>query len=111
MRYSIVIPCHNEEGNVPVVYAAIVEATRELPGWELIFVDDGSADGTAAAIQALRHHDRRVKLVRLARNYGQQKALMAGLRQCSRDFTITMDADLQHPASCIPLLVARYLAE
>jgi dolichol-phosphate mannosyltransferase len=76
--------------------------------WELVFVDDGSSDGTWQAIDALNKADARVRGVRLSRNFGHQSALMAGLAAARGQAVIMMDADLQHPPELLPQLVAKW---
>jgi len=106
---SVVVPAYNEEGNLRQLYT---EVARALGGiglpWELIFVDDGSRDGTWAAIEALHRQDRRVQGVRLSRNFGHQHALVAGLTHARGAAVISMDADLQHPPEVLPKLVAQW---
>lgn len=105
---SIVIPAYNEEGNIPTVYREIVDAVpEETDPLEIIFVDDGSRDGTFSEIEKLSMQDSRVKGIRLSRNFGHQVALYAGLNEAGGDRVITMDADGQHPASLIPALTGK----
>jgi len=109
MRLSVTIPVLNEEANVAALYDAIV---RELPrigdGLEILFVDDGSTDASAARISDLHVRDPRVKLLRLSRNFGHQVALTAGMDHAAGDAVIVMDGDLQHPPSLLPELVAKW---
>ena len=95
---EIVIPAHNEEYNVPVIYAAIKEAFIGT-GYDckVLFVDDGSTDGTLHAIQELAHNQDDVFYISLSRNFGHQNALKAGLDASSADIVIMMDGDMQHP--------------
>jgi len=108
MKWTVIIPCYNEEDNIQPVYEAITEATRGVPEMDILFVDDGSTDGTLDLIRALRQEDRRVKFISFVTNYGHQKALMAGLRACEEGFAVTMDADLQHPPEFIPVFIREY---
>lgn len=105
---SIVIPAYNEEGNISTLYGEILKTAaadgREL---EVIFVDDGSRDNTFAEVERIAGGDRRVKGLRLSRNFGHQVALLAGLLEAEGDMVLTMDADGQHPASLIPALVSK----
>lgn len=110
-RYSIVVPLHDEEQNVALLVARLRAVLDRLDGpWEVILVDDGSRDATAAA--AIREHqqDGRVKLVRLSRNFGHQIALSAGLDLARGQAVITMDGDLQHPPEVIPAFVETWRA-
>src|SRR5690348_13258188 len=108
MKLSIVIPVLNEEDNVAVLMRRLLEGTRSLAcDLEVIFVDDGSADGSKAAIAKLHQADPRVKMISFSRNYGHQIALTAGMDAASGDAVVVMDADLQHPPELIPQLVQR----
>jgi dolichol-phosphate mannosyltransferase len=102
MKCSLVIACYNEEHNVVPLHSAICEVIGDDPDWELLFVDDGSVDATLDRIKEVRSRDGRVRYISLLRNYGHQKALLAGLHHCVSDVAITMDADLQHPPRYIP---------
>lgn len=108
---SIVIPAYNEERNLEVLYANIREVLDGASGerdFELVIVDDGSADGTWDAVSRLSAADVRVRGVRLSRNFGHQSALMAGLSAARGRAVVMMDADLQHPPSLVPQLVAKW---
>jgi dolichol-phosphate mannosyltransferase len=111
-KISVVVPAFNEAGNIPVLYERIGSVMQELVAddWELIVVDDGSADATWQTICGLAAQNPRVKGIRLSRNFGHQYALMAGLEQAAGDAVITMDGDLQHPVEMIPTLIAKWLA-
>ncbi len=103
---SIVVPVFNEQENAALVAQRVREALAGLDlDHELLFVDDGSRDRTAAIVEQLARADGRVRLVRLSRNFGHQAALLAGLDHARGDAVITMDGDLQHPPELIPRLV------
>jgi len=107
---SIVVPAHNEEACLPALYDAVVaalEGEAESYDWELVIVNDGSTDDTSAVLDALSERDHRVHGVHLARNFGQQSALLAGLAE-ARGVVVTMDADLQQPPSVIPQMLRLY---
>lgn len=106
---SIVVPCHNEAGSVVRLHAAVTEV-MEASGQEheLLFVDDGSSDGTLDRLLDLARDDHRVRIIELSRNFGKEAALTAGLEQCRGDAVIPMDADLQDPPSLIPVLIAEW---
>lgn len=107
--FSVVLPVHNEAGNLEELYARLKEAMEQLDEpFEAIFVDDGSLDDSAQVIRAIRSRDARVKLVSLSRNFGHQAAITAGLDLARGDATIVMDSDLQHPPEVISQLVARW---
>jgi dolichol-phosphate mannosyltransferase len=99
---SIVVPVCNEEENI---YALHDELRKHVPQFELLFVDDGSTDGTLLSIQELSQTNSNVKCISLSRNFGHQNALMAGLQYATGDIIITMDGDLQHPPSYIPEMI------
>ena len=108
-QISIVVPVYNEEGNLRAFYDELTAKLDLVCGdWEIIFVDDGSGDRSVELIKELREADQRVKLVCLARNFGHQVALAAGLDHAHGEAVITLDADLQHPVSLIPEMIARW---
>jgi glycosyltransferase involved in cell wall biosynthesis len=104
---SVIIPAHNEADNVEPLYDELAAVMRGLGRpYEIIFVDDGSSDGTAARIAALAARDRQVKLVQLLRNYGQTAAMMAGIDYAGGDIIVAMDGDGQNDPADIPRLIA-----
>jgi dolichol-phosphate mannosyltransferase len=110
-RLSVVVPAHNEATNIAAMHAAISAAVADLDvDLEIIFVDDGSRDGTAKCIAELVGRDPSVRLITLSRNFGHQAALMAGLHAVTGEAVITMDCDLQHPPGLIPDMVAAWRA-
>lgn len=104
-KLSIVIPCRNEEACVKSFADAIRALGLENP-LELVFVDDGSIDGTLAEIKTLAVADSRVRYVSFSRNFGKESALYAGLKTASGDLVVTMDADLQHDPKLLPEMIA-----
>jgi undecaprenyl-phosphate 4-deoxy-4-formamido-L-arabinose transferase len=103
---SVVIPIYNEGGSVSELYRRTVAALE--PGsrtYELIFVDDGSTDGTWAQLEQLHDGDQHLRAIRLKRNFGQHPAMHAGLVRARGDVLVTMDGDLQNAPEDIPLLV------
>lgn len=108
---SVVVPVYNESDNVEPLLQRLTPILRqlELP-FEILFVDDGSRDATAARVQALAARHPGVRLLRLSRNFGHQAALVAGLQHARGEAVITLDGDLQHPPELIPELVARWRA-
>ncbi len=107
MKISIVIPCFNEEQNVRLIYNELIGVLQDQYTYDIIFVNDGSSDGTLSSIKTLAEQDERVKGVSLSRNFGHQAALVAGISNASGDYIITMDGDMQHPPSVVPELIAR----
>ena len=104
---SIVLPAHNEEAALPLVVAAILDATSGH-NVELIVLDDGSTDGTWAQIERLANGHPGVRGLRFTRNFGHQAAILAGLLSAGGDAVIVMDADGQHPPALIPVLLERW---
>jgi polyisoprenyl-phosphate glycosyltransferase len=104
---SVVAPAYNEAQNIGAFVARATAALDEVnEDWEVVLVDDGSNDGTWAAIEAASQTDARVRGIRLSRNFGHQLAISAGLSVARGDGVITMDSDLQHPPEAIASLVA-----
>jgi len=105
---SVVIPVHDEEGNLHELHRRLDAVLRGLGmTYEIIYVDDGSADGSLAILLALRRQATdRVVVVELYRNYGQFRALMAGFERVRGDVVVTLDSDLQNPPEEIPRLLA-----
>jgi len=108
MKYSVIIPAYDEEQNVPLVAEQVSAALDALGAeGEIIFIDDGSTDGTYRAMAARRAKDRRVKIIRFRRNFGQSLAWQAGFDHACGEIVITMDADLQNDARDIPAMVRK----
>lgn len=105
---SIVVPAYNEEQNIVALYRAVRSALGETELFEVIFVDDGSSDGTAAKVRQLRVDGFPVRLIRFGRNFGHQAALMAGLQWARGAAVITLDCDLQHPPALLPRMIAAW---
>ena len=103
---SVVVPLYNEEDSVPTLVDAIRSALAVELSWELVLVDDGSADRTAAVAEQLSATDSRVRLIRLARNYGQTQAMQAGFDAAEGSIVVSMDGDLQNDPADIPKLVS-----
>lgn len=103
---SVIVPVFNEEENVPILVDAVRDAL-DAASWELILVDDGSSDGTRDVVSALAATDARVRLVALARNYGQSTAMQAGFDHARGQIVVSMDGDLQNDPLDIPRLVAK----
>jgi glycosyltransferase involved in cell wall biosynthesis len=107
-KYSIVVPFHNEEENVPRLYDKLTTVMETVgDSFELVFVDDGSSDGTFRILQDILAVDSRVTIVKLRRNFGQTSALAAGFDNAQGEYIIAMDGDLQHDPDDIPLFIEK----
>ena len=108
MDISLVIPIYNEAEGLPALYRAVMETLDRLPqSAEIVFADDGSRDGSAELLDELAAADRRVRVLHLARNYGQTAALMAGFQNSTGDVVIPMDGDGQNDPADIPRLLEK----
>lgn len=101
---SVVVPCYNEQEAIPFFYK---EMTRVASGMknvdiEILFVDDGSKDGTLEAVRTLASQDDRVRYICFSRNFGKEAAMYAGLENAKGDYIAIMDADLQDPPALLP---------
>jgi glycosyltransferase involved in cell wall biosynthesis len=106
--FSVVLPAYNEAGNIARMAAVLDGILKPLGRYEIVFVDDGSTDGTLAAIRAAAVANPQVRYVSFTRNFGHQEALRAGLHHAHGDAVIVMDADFEHPPELIPELVAAW---
>lgn len=96
---SIVVPCFNEEGNIPLFYNAIIKVLEPLDeDYEIIFINDGSTDNTLSEIKKLKD----INYISFSRNFGKEAALFAGLENSKGDYVVVIDADLQDPPELIP---------
>ena len=108
---SIVAPAYNEANNIAEFVRTITPILDGLgEPWEIVFVDDGSRDDTLAMLVAARSQEPRLKIVALARNFGKDVALSAGLAHATGDAVIPIDTDLQHPPEVIVEMVAKWRA-
>ena len=101
---SVVVPCYNEEEVLPLFYREVTRVAGLMPeyGFEFIFVDDGSRDGTLPLVKQLAGEDGRVKYVSFSRNFGKEAAMYAGFSYARGDYVALMDADLQDPPALLP---------
>ena len=103
---SVVVPCYNEEENVHFFYEELMKNQTFFGGKnldvEVIYVDDGSKDGTVAEVKKLAEKDKRIKMVSFSRNFGKEAAIYAGFQKAKGDYVVMMDADLQDPPSLLP---------
>lgn len=103
---SVVVPCYNEEENVPYFYEELFKQEEKLKALqveiELIYIDDGSSDHTVEEVKKLHEKDDRVHLVSFSRNFGKEAGIYAGLQKAKGDYIVMMDADLQDPPALLP---------
>jgi glycosyltransferase involved in cell wall biosynthesis len=106
---SVVVSVYNEEKALRQFYKETSQVLREVSwNYELIFVNDGSADNSLAILKELAEADRQVKIISFSRNFGHEAAMIAGLDHSRGDGIICMDADLQHPPQCIPQILKKF---
>lgn len=110
IELSIIVPCLNEELMVPIFITEIKKLIGKLPTFELIFVDDGSTDKTNEKIieAGKMNEDLNIRLIKLSRNWGHQKALWAGMDNCRGASCVSLDIDLQDPPEIIIQMVERW---
>jgi glycosyltransferase involved in cell wall biosynthesis len=107
---SIVIPIYNEEENINPLYSEIISAVNgKYNDFEIIFIDDGSRDGSFQKSKTLNKKDKRVKVINFRRNFGQSNAISAGFDYCKGDIVVTLDGDLQNDPADIPRIVEKIL--
>ena len=107
-KLSVVVSCYNEELALRQFYAETSKVLKSLSwDYELIFVNDGSKDGSIAILKELAAGDEKVKVVDFSRNFGHEAAMIAGMDYSSGDGIVCMDADLQHPPECLPGIIAK----
>lgn len=103
---SVIVPCYNEEESVELFYTELVKNDEFFQGksvdMEILYIDDGSKDGTVREVKKLRERDERVHLVSFSRNFGKEAAMFAGLEKSKGDYVVLMDVDLQDPPSLLP---------
>src|SRR5271170_5279421 len=108
VTYSVVVPLYNEQESVPQLYVKIIDVMDAVgEPFEIVFVDDGSRDGTFRQLSEISRDDGRVLVVRLRRNFGQTAALKAGFDHSSGEIIISMDGDLQHDPAEIPKFIEK----
>lgn len=104
--HSVIVPLYNEEESVELLYEAITAAMTSRPyNYELLFVNDGSSDGTFDKAKQLASSDSHLRVIQFRRNYGQTPAMAAGIDHARGDILITMDGDLQNDPSDIPMML------
>lgn len=103
-KISVIVPCYNEQEAIPIFYDAIAKTAEELSRvrLEVLFVNDGSKDGSLKEMKKLAELDDRIKYVSFSRNFGKEAAMYAGLSYADGDYVAIMDVDLQDPPSLLP---------
>lgn len=101
---SVIVPCYNEEESLPLFYIETGKVLHQITevDYEIIFVDDGSSDKTRTIMKNLAEKDEKVRYVVFSRNFGKEAAMYAGLKEARGDYSVIMDADLQHPPALLP---------
>jgi len=103
---SVIVPCYNEEENVSCFYEELMKNSgifeEKKLDLEVIYVDDGSKDGTVAEIKKLAEKDNCIKMISFSRNFGKEAAIFAGFKKAKGDYVVMMDADLQDPPALLP---------
>lgn len=108
MDLSVIVPLYNEEESVTPLYKAIVKSVDRIGfNYEILFVDDGSKDNTVAVASKLAEEDKRLRIIKFRRNYGQTPAMAAGIDNANGKVLVTMDGDLQNDPDDIPQLVQK----
>ncbi|MDE5727451.1 MAG: glycosyltransferase family 2 protein [Duncaniella sp.] len=109
-KVTILLPAFNEAESLPHTYASLRGLMQEMPGcdWELLFVNDGSADDTQRVLMEIRSADPRVNVLSLTRNFGKENAMLAGMDYADGDCLIIMDADGQHDVGVVPRMIAEW---
>ncbi|OKS86220.1 glycosyltransferase family 2 protein [Mucilaginibacter polytrichastri] len=108
-KISVVIPSYNEVGNIDLLATRLIAVLKTLPyTYEVIFVDDGSSDGTIEKLRSIGDLDDNLYYLELSRNFGHQNALKAGYDYADGDCIISMDGDMQHPPEMIPQFIEKW---
>ncbi len=107
MKISLIIPCYNEEQALYPLYEALQAAMQQLQeySFELLFIDDGSSDGTLDVLKLLAQKDERITYLSFSRNFGKEAAMYAGFCNSTGDYAAIMDADMQDPPDLLPQML------
>ncbi len=106
---SVIVPVFNEEGNLRELYSRLQQTLVALGSYEIVFIDDGSSDGSLQVLRELQAADSAVTVLKLTRNFGQHPAIVAGLHRVKGEAVVLIDADLQNPPEEITKLYEKYL--
>ena len=105
---TLIVPCYNEEASLPIFYDAVCDVAAQLPQYavSMLFINDGSKDGTLPILRELAQKDERVRYFSLSRNFGKEAAMYAGFCNAKGDYVCVMDADMQDPPSLLPQMLS-----
>jgi glycosyltransferase involved in cell wall biosynthesis len=106
-KISVVVPVYNEVESLPELVSQLKKVLEDQGRWEILFIDDGSTDGSSEYLKKLAQNEDSIKLIRLHRNYGKSAALAEGFKYAEGDYVVTLDADLQDDPAEIPNLIAK----
>lgn len=108
-KISVVVPAHNEEKELSQFYSKIINLLTKLDyEYEIVFVDDGSTDSTNEILTSIANKNKKVKVITLSRNFGQQAALICGFKYATGDCVIELDVKLDQPFEIIPKMISRW---
>ena len=107
MKISVVIPVYNEVESVEQLYKELIKVLSSFDSYQIIFVDDGSSDGSVNVIKKIVENDINTKIIQFHRNYGKSAALGEGFKNADGEYIVTMDADLQDDPKEVPNLIAK----
>ena len=109
-KITILVPCYNEEKSLPMLHVRLATLMDSMTAykWELLLVNDGSSDKTMDVVRELRAMDSRVCYIDLSRNFGKERAMLAGMDHATGDCMVIMDADLQEPPEVIPEMIKHW---
>ena len=109
-KITILVPCYNEEKSLPMLHVRLATLMDSMTAykWELLLVNDGSSDKTMDVVRELRAMDSRVCYIDLSRNFGKERAMLAGMDHATGDCMVIMDADLQDPPEVIPEMIKHW---
>lgn len=108
-KISVIIPCFNEEEIIDRTAKTVQKNISQIGDlYEIIFIDDGSSDHTIDRLRKLSEDNESIQYISFSRNFGKESAMLAGLKECTGDCAVIMDADLQHPPELIAEMVRKY---
>ena len=107
MKISVVIPVYNEVDSVAQLYKELIKVLSSFDSYQIVFVDDGSSDGSVSVIKNIVKNDINTKIIQFHRNYGKSAALGEGFKNADGEYIVTMDADLQDDPKEVPNLIAK----